>query len=359
MKPTLTLSILLAGCLLGTYPLHAQTATESSTPAAPARVKRLHVATPTPTPTPIASPAEPTPEQDAGRDAGRLHDRVSFGGSVTVDEGETVKDAVVFGGNLDVYGTVKGDAVCFGGHLKLGPHAVVHGDAVNFGGRTEIDPGAKVHGDTVGTGGGIPFSIGMPFGHITSGHDHPACGLALRFTGVIWQGAWLAFFAFCALLLTVFLPQHLVRIEEHLTGAFPRSALMGLAAMICLPLATLILVATCVGILLVPLLVLVVFVSAVMGYVAFAHILGQRLLSTAGVFVQIAVGLLLLQSAGIFAAFVALPGGVFAIAAHAFHLLDKFIFLVACFLGLGAVLLSRWGRNALPPQQPPDTGVTL
>jgi len=355
MKPRLTLSILFAGCLLGTYPLHAQTATESSTPAAPVRVKRLHVATPTPTPTPIASPAEPTPspKEESDNDHGKGKDRVSFGGSVTVAEDETVKDAVVFGGNLDVLGTVTGDAVCFGGHLKLGPHAVVRGSAVNFGGNAEIDPGAKVHGDTVRMGDGIPFGVpfNIPFGHITAGHDHPACGLAMRFTGIIWQAAWLAFFAFCALLLTVFLPQHLFRIEEHLTAAFPRSALIGLAAMVGLPLATIILTVTCVGILLVPVLVLIVFVSAVIGYVAFAHILGQRLLSTAGVFVQIVVGLLLLQSAGIFAAFVGLPGGAFATAAHAFHLLDKFIFFVVCFLGLGAVLLSRWGRNALPPQQ--------
>jgi hypothetical protein len=353
MKPTLTLSIVFAGCLLSAYPVPAQTPTESSTPAAPVRVKKVRAATPTPTPTPIASPAEatPTPHEESGKGGGS--DRVSFGGNVTVEEGETVKGAVVFGGNLDVLGTVTGDAVCFGGRLKLGPHAVVRGNAVNFGGNAEIDPGAKVHGDTVRAGNGVPFNVSGPFGHFGRfGHHSGDEGhVARRVVGVVSKGAKLALLAFCALLLTVFLPQHLYRIEEHLTGAFPRSALMGLAGMVGLPLIALILVATCVGILLLPLLALVAFATAVMGYVAFAHILGQRLLSTASVFVQILVGLLLLQSAGIVAALVALPGGAFSVAAGVFQALDTFVCIVVSFLGIGAVLLSRWGRNALPPQQ--------
>jgi hypothetical protein len=340
MKPMLALTILLGGCLAGPYAQPTQAA-EKSAPSPAATVKAR------PTPATIASPAEatPTPEQDTDDDASGRHDRVSFGGSVTVAEGETVKDAVVFGGNLEILGTVTGDAVCFGGNLKLGPRAVVRGDAVNFGGHAEIDPGAKVHGETVKMGGGVPFSINMPFHHGWSHNDHPAQGLAWRFTGVIRQTAWLAFYAFCGLLLTVFLPQQLLRVEEHLTGAFPRSALLGLAAMVGLPLVTVVACLTCVGL---PLLALVVFASAVMGYVAFAHILGQRLVSTAGVFVQILIGLLLLQAAGILAAFVALPGGVFAVAAGAFSVLDTIVFVVASFLGLGAVLFSRWGRNSLP-----------
>jgi len=352
MKPTLTLSILVAGCLLSAYRLQAQTPAESSTPAAtPAPAKKARVAKPTPTPTPVASPTEapPTPQEEANNESGGDgKDRVAFGSDVTIAEGDTVKDAVSFGGNVEVLGTVTHDAVSFGGNVKLGPNARVRGHAVTFGGTVDVSPGGKLDGGTVQMGDGVNF--GGPLWRVMGPHS-VTHGCAYRVKGVVWQIAWLAFFAFCALLLTVFVPQHLFRIEEHLTGAFPRSALMGLAAMIGLPLITLILVATCVGILLVPLLALVVFATAVMGYIAFAHILGQRLLSTAGVFIQILAGLLLLQSAGILAAFVALPGGAFATAAFAFHLLDKFAFLVSSFLGLGAVLLSRWGRNALPQPQ--------
>jgi hypothetical protein len=355
MKPTLTLSILLSGCLLGAYPLSAQTPAESSThePAATARVKKPRPAPPTPTATPAEPAPTPREQSDDDNDPGR--DRVVFGSDLTVDEGETVQDAVVFGGNLDVLGTVSGDAVCFGGHIKLGPHAVVRGDVVNFGGHTDIDPAAKIYGDTVRAGHdavvNIPFHKLAPFRHLRMDEGWFGHRFAHRVTSLVGEIAWFAFLCFCALLLTVFVPQHLYRIEEHLTAAFPRSALMGLAALVGLPLVTLILIATCVGILLLPLLALATLATALIGYIAFAHVLGQRLLGTAGVFVQTVLGLLLLQSPAILAAIVALPGGAFSLAAGAFSLLGTFICIVVSFLGIGAVLLSRWGRNSLPQQQ--------
>jgi hypothetical protein len=341
MKRILTLTVLVIACLLCLPPQSSAAAAKSSPSPAAATASK---ATPTP-----AATATPEVQEDSNDDSDRSRDTVSFGHSVTIEEGETVKEAVVFGGNLKILGTVERDAVCFGGKLTLGPHAVVGGDVVNVGGHAEIDPDAKVKGDTIRVGGGVPFGVNWP--HVSHGPEHAIYRFAHHARGVVWRTAWFCFYAFCALLLTVFLPQHLARIEEYLTAAFPRSALLGLGAMIGLPIVCLVLVATCIGILLVPVVVLVAFVSAIMGYVAFAHILGQRLAAGSGPFVQILFGLLLLQAAGIVAAILDLPGGAFSIASGAFGLLDRVIFWVVSFLGLGAVLFSRWGRDSVPQPQ--------
>lgn len=65
-------------------------------------------------------------------------DRVVFGGSAEVLDGEVVDgDLVVFGGSARVSGTVTGDAVVFGGKVILEKSGVVEGDLVAIGGAVE------------------------------------------------------------------------------------------------------------------------------------------------------------------------------------------------------------------------------
>lgn len=61
-------------------------------------------------------------------------DRVAFGHPVHVGTSELVHDAVSFGGDTVVEGTVEGDAVAFGGSVVLRDGADVRGDTVAFGG---------------------------------------------------------------------------------------------------------------------------------------------------------------------------------------------------------------------------------
>src|SRR4030095_3058349 len=81
---------------------------------------------------PPRPPRSPRPPRGPGR---RENDRVRFGGSVTVAEGETIfGDAVAIGGTVRVDGVVTDNAVAIGGDLVLGPNADVRGDAVVVGG---------------------------------------------------------------------------------------------------------------------------------------------------------------------------------------------------------------------------------
>jgi hypothetical protein len=322
-------------------------------PAAPARAPRP----PAPVAPPSVAPATPEPATavaEESREPGNTddddhetRDKVQVGHDLTIDEDETVKDAVAIGADLTVLGTVRGNAVCIGGLLRLGPKASVRGDAVSVGGRMDLEDGARVRGQQVAVGG-------PPLGHLLGKHFLGKSSwqpgwqkVSHRLADLFSEIVFLFFVLFIALLVTVFMPRQLRNIDEHLTEAFPRAALLGVAALVIVPLVMLALVVTCIGIPLVPLVLLVVAVAALLGYIAFAHILGQRILGSKAPLLQIAIGLLLLQAPTLLAAVVALPGGVFHMVAAPLDFVGAIITFGACAIGLGAVVHSRWGKRTL------------
>lgn len=77
-------------------------------------------------------------------------DIVTIGESVVVKENATVKgDVVCIGADMEISGTVAGDAVSIGGALVLNSTAVIEGDAVTIGGRLERHEDAEVHGESL------------------------------------------------------------------------------------------------------------------------------------------------------------------------------------------------------------------
>jgi hypothetical protein len=324
-------------------------ATPARPPKPPAPIVTPDTAPAAPTPTaPVAEEVQATEENDDnGRDR-HPQDKVRVGQDLTIDEDETVKDAVAIGADLTVLGTVRGNAVCIGGRLKLGPSASVRGDAVSVGGQMDLEDGARVRGQQVSVGG-------PPLGHLLGKHflgrrDWQPSGwhkVSHRLADLFSEIVFLFFTLFIALLVTVFMPTQLRNIDEHLTEAFPRAALLGVAALVIVPLVTLALVVTCVGIPLIPLALLIVAVAGLLGYIAFANILGQRILGGRPPLLQIAIGLLVLQGATLFAAVIALPGGVFSLVAAPLEFVGAIIIFGACAIGLGAVVHSRWGKRTL------------
>jgi hypothetical protein len=98
-------------------------------------------------------------------------DRVHFGKSITVEEGEdagdlvcigcsirvdgTSGDTVAIGGSITVEGDVKGDAVAIGGAIRLGENASVGGDVVTVGGRLQRHPSTTVKGQVSAQSGSL------------------------------------------------------------------------------------------------------------------------------------------------------------------------------------------------------------
>jgi uncharacterized RDD family membrane protein YckC len=102
--------------------------------------------------------AAPTsePAVDAGddRDSRRhVHELVRVGTDVVVDEGQEYSELVVVFGSATMNGKIRGDMVVVGGKAKV--NGAVGGELVVPLGSLELGPGAHVQGDLVVVGGGL------------------------------------------------------------------------------------------------------------------------------------------------------------------------------------------------------------
>jgi len=291
-----------------------------------------------------AGTAVPTAGTAAGDE--NKDDRVTFGSDVTVAEGDVVKgDVVVTGGDLYINGTVNGDAVCTGGDITLGPKGEVKGDVVVTGGVINAPPTAKIGGSKVVVAGkGLEGLRWLKWGDEGL---HWAKGVI----SLVKEIAFFGFLMLIALLLNVFLPKQFGRIEQHLTEDFPRSALLGVAAMVLLPLALAAMVISLIGIPLAPLVVIAAIIAALIGYVSIGRLLGARIVKNSPVMVQALVGLAILQAAAIIGDLLALPGGVMGDIGKVFQTIGTIVALGGSFLGMGAVIYSRFGSWDLARSQ--------
>lgn len=92
-----------------------------------------------------APPAQPPSASTPARRSSEL--RAAVGRSVVIQRDEEVREAVVvIGGNLRIDGIVRGDAAVVGGDLELGPDARVGGEVAVVGGKVRRAAGAMVAG---------------------------------------------------------------------------------------------------------------------------------------------------------------------------------------------------------------------
>ena len=113
------------------------------------------VIAPTPPPPPMP-PTPPTPSAEQARDKGpRGEDRTVMGGNTEIKKDEIAHDVTVFGGNVDVYGTVTGDISVMGGNVHMHDTSHVKGDASALGGSLVLDDGATIDGDVSVMGGSL------------------------------------------------------------------------------------------------------------------------------------------------------------------------------------------------------------
>lgn len=289
--------------------------------------------------------------------------RVRIGGDVWVRADENVGDAVVaIFGSAHVDGRVDGDVVAVGGRVVLGPRADVRGNAVSIGGGVDRDPGARIQGDLTEVRIGSP-SFG-PFIRVLPWHDwrwfgRPFGGAAALFGSLMRM-------AVLGLLVTMIVAfgGRAVRRVGGMAAADPwRSALAGLAAQIFFfPLLVVTIIVLAVSIIGIPLLLLVPFgllavlFGLILGFAGVGWALGQAVGRRAGgtgpgLFVSLVLGLTLIWALTVIARFVGLAGGPVHLAAGAILVAGFVIEYAAWTVGLGAVLLSRFGRRGAAPER--------
>ena len=216
---------------------------------------------------------------------------VVIGGSAKV-QGKVTEAVVVIGGRAEISGEV-GDAVVnvFGG-VRLTPSARIHGNAVAVCGDLDVQDGASVGGDAVSVLGKLDLAkTDAVKGQIINilpgafpGFEplrkfFVECVLKMRplapSVGWVWavSGAFLLLY----LLVALAFPRPVQSCMDELTRRPATTFLIGLLTKMLIPIVTLILVATGVGIFIVPFLSAAVLFAGIVGKVALLQYFGQQL----------------------------------------------------------------------------------
>lgn len=87
-------------------------------------------------------------------------DRASFGGDITVSEGETVGDVACAFCSVHVHGDVKGDVAVLGGSITVDPDHNISGDVAILGGDLNLGDETQVGGDVAIAAGSANLAPG-------------------------------------------------------------------------------------------------------------------------------------------------------------------------------------------------------
>jgi len=211
-----------------------------------------------------------------------VQEAVIYGGNLTVN-GATEGDAVTFGGNIEVTGHVAGNAVAIGGNVHLASTAVVDGDATAIGGTVSKEEGASVQGNTASVGSGETIRVDVPkiirrvlppkvIGPTAQDDD-----VHVHATGFL---GFLLFFAASfglAFLAVLLFPERIKRIQSELRTDPLRCGLTGIVGSMAVLAMSILMAVTLIGIPLSILLWIIYGVALVMGIAPVANEIGNRL----------------------------------------------------------------------------------
>ena len=311
------------------------------------------VAPPAPPPPPERPPLPRFERRNRGRRDG---DRVQFGSSIHILEGEVVDgDVVAIGGAVTVDGEVRGDVVAVGGGMTLGPKASISDNVVVVGGPLNRDPAARIGGrvQTVGVGS-MNFGdwrwTANPLWLFWGSMVGAAFALVFTLTR-------LAILCLLAALVVLFGRSYMERTADHAATETVKAGAIGLLAQLLfipvLVITIVILVMTIIGI---PLLFLLPFVFlglgivAVIGFTAVGYRLGGLLLARLGwsaenPYTTTIAGIVLVMSPLILARLLGLIGVVMVPFTFGLGFIGMLLEYVAWTVGFGAVALTRFGRQ--------------
>lgn len=300
---------------------------------------------------------------DAPRVYRTTRTRVAIGRSIAVDRDEEVLEAVVVvGGSLRVEGRIREGLVVVGGNVTLGPQADVRGDVVVVGGTLTRAEGSQLRGSVsdISFGDWRPWTIaGLWFPTVHIGDF----GRWLTVFGTVFRISLLAvFIAF--LLLVARAP--VARIGRAAAAEPGRAFLAGLAAEIlfipALVIVSIGLIITLIGIPLLfvflPLAILIGFVALLLGFTAITCRVGEWLQDRLGwqshsALISATLGLLVVVGPTFVARMFGLanwPFGLFSVTMLTVGVLIEFVVWT---MGLGATLMTGFGRwSTVPPPLP-------
>jgi hypothetical protein len=273
-----------------------------------------------------------------------IKDLIVFGGNAVIMEGSTVTgDILIFGGNLNISGTVQGGVTSFGGNVTVNDFGVIKGILNTVGGNRYISSKATVGGESSDPSQ-LPFRFPSLF-------FSPGSNINL---GAGFSFLWVIFFslllAAIAVVITLFLPTQTNAVAKTITGEPIVSGGVGLLTLVISPAIILVLVITIVLIPLAVLFVLVFGVTLVFGWIALGLALGERMAmmfnTQWAVPVSAGIGTLVLSL---------ITNGILAVTGAWFWTLCCLgipIILLLNMVSLGGVVSSRYGTQIYSTKHP-------
>lgn len=267
---------------------------------------------------------------------------VIIGGNATIETDAKVNgDIALLGGNLNFAGEVSGTISSLGGNVNLLSGAIVRGDIDSMGGNVSGTEQARVFGQ-VNTMS--PRALMFNFDRFRFGTDTLPTPSPVRTFGrvvgdVLSNILQILAVAVLALVVALLLPKPLARVAQPVSDHTLLSGGTGLLTMLVFPLALLIMVITIILIPVAFIAILVAGIAFLFGWIAVGYVIGNRmavLLKTQWAdAVSAGLGTLVLGT------IVWLLGYLFC--------LGGLVSLLAGSIGLGAIILSRFGTTTYTP----------
>ncbi len=195
---------------------------------------------------------------------------VRIGSDVTIEAGQKVHNVVVIGGQITISGGVDNNVVAVGGSVVLTKTAVVGGSILSLGG---IIVSAK---DSQISGNMTEINSSNLFETLTT-------ALSDEWEGWSWVFAVISLSIFLvilvlALLIVALLPKPVRTVAEAISENTFKVALCGLLGLVLIAPLALLLTISVVGIALIPLEVIVVVCSILLGFIAVGQLIGKKVL---------------------------------------------------------------------------------
>lgn len=249
---------------------------------------------------------------------------IKIGSDVTVEAGQKVHSVVTIGGQITVSGDVEKSVVAVGGSVVLTKTAVVKGSVVSLGGVIVMARDARVGGELT------EINSNNLFETLTA-------AVSSEWEGWSWIFAVISISIFLvilvlALLIAALLPKPVGIVSEAIRENTFKVILCGILGLVLIAPLALLLTISVVGIALIPLEVIVVVCSVLLGFIAVGQLIGSKVLRLLkrpepGIVRETFWGLVILWMIG----WIPYIGWM--------------VKAIAIVIGLGATLVSRFGTH--------------
>jgi len=254
---------------------------------------------------------------------------VKAGSDILVEEGQTVDNVAVIGGQITVSGLVENNVLAIAGSVVLTSKAVVRGKVIVLGGIVARGSGSTVFGDITEVNAA---TLSEAFQSAMRG-ELEGWSLILNVISICF----FAIILMIALIMTLLVPRRLTMVTDAIGANRLKAFFLGILATLMIAPLFMLLAISIIGIFLIPLAFTALLLAVIVGFIASGAILGNWIISRSfrghrkSLVKETLVGLCLLWLLGWIPLYIGMIIKVFAIT-----------------IGLGGVLLSLSRKTVRP-----------